>query len=601
MPDVMDIEAVKDEIAKKIVDRAKEYADAHQQFKQRATEIYYAFIGKFLSNEGPSEGEGWKSKLYPKMMKPKILAAWSQYVQAATANKGMWEVEPRGINTDRSSKAAKMMKQTMQEQADAGLMHEKLKSGALDKFLYGTLFWQAPVVEAQVQREWAVDMSSMKNAFAYMGGKPVWKAKSVTQDMPSCLHRNYFEMYPWPYAGDPQRGEGVIHRPFLSSYELSSLRDEPGFDSAVIDELLSSGPESPPTTDRTDERMTTRGWMMSKNRKGFDLIFCSGRFGASDLKGVPGFEDEKGRYAEILIWVVNHGKLGPKIIKLVANPIVGKYRPFMMSHYEQMPHEALGVGIGENSIDIAKGIGGSIRLFLDGKKMSLPQIGVNTRYFGGGTIEFSPMKIWPFDGQKPSDVLFPMTLPDNTAGLIPLIEMLERFHDEITGIPKWTTGVDSKMLNKTATGISMIMNASSQLIRGAIENMDDYIIGPTGERFYDWNMENNPDPDIKGAFIISASGISSLMQKETLNQQLMGLVSLVGNPAARQDPYMMRLIRMIGDGMGIKDVDAIMPDPDKMHAFEQGSSVAAANTLTPSAPPGAPVAHGGPGNGGMNV
>jgi hypothetical protein len=49
--------------------------------------------------------------------------------------------------------------------------------------------------------------------------------------------------------------------------------------------------------------------------------------------------------------------------------------------------------------------------------------------------------------------------------------------------------------------------------------------------------------------------------------------------------------------MGIKDVDAIMPDPDKMHEFAQQEPAAAAGTLMPSAPAGAPVA----GPGGMNV
>lgn len=596
MPEtIIDIEMVKKAIGKKVVEKADEYSDAHSQFKIRATQIYYAFIGKFLADEGPDKG--WQSKYYPKMMKPKILAAWSQYLQAQTASKTMWEVEPRGINTQAASMAAKAMKNEMQEQAGACKMTRQLASGFLDDALYGMLFWQAPLVETRISRRWEPDLSTYDSSLAYLGGNPIWKQVVTREDMPAALHRNYFEMYPWPYSSDPQKGEGIFHRPFLSQSELQELAEQPGFDADAINEILKNGPDTPPAADKTDERMTARGWQ-HKNRKGYDLVFFSGKLGGEDLRGIPGFENESGRYAEVLVWVVNSAKLQPKVIKLVANPISGKFRPFMMSPYEQMPHEALGVGVGENSVDTAKALGGGIRLYLDGKKAALPQIAINTKYFGGSVVEFSPLKIWAFDQvQNAKDAIAALTLPDMTGGLIPLIEMLERFHDEITGIPKWTTGVDSKMLNKTATGISMIMNASSQLIRGAVENIDAFIIGPTGERFYDWNMENNPKMGIKGDFIVTPSGISTLMQKETLNQQLLGLYSLVVNPATMQNPFAMRLIRMVADGMGIKDVDAIMPNPDKMRDFAQQTPGAAAATLAPSAPSAPPAMPPG----GLNV
>jgi hypothetical protein len=601
-----------DGIADAVVTRADSYQKVHDQLKRRALEIYYSFVGQFTEDEKPAED--WQSKLYPKILKPKIMAAWSQFVQAATSSKHKWEVQPRNTSTRQASTAATGMKNRMHEQAESCGLDRKLKSGSMDSFLYGTMFMQSPIVETKQHQSWVMDLGQSEMAqakIAFRSGhpieagrlmmqargkqqlaaqqKPIWTPQFDPQDTPSVIHRNYFEMYPWPYSSDIQAGEGIIHRPFIDKYELSMLRDEPGYYKDVIDELLRLEPGSPPSWSIEQDMMGARGWMNDSKRKGYDLIFFAGRLNSKDLKmnQVQGFEEDKSRFAEVLVWVINHSS-GKKVIKLIPNPIIGKHRPFLMAHYEQMPYESMGVGIGENSVDMAKSIGAAVRLFMDGKKMALPMIGINTSYFSGSTeIEFSPFKIWPFDkeGINPQEAMFPIKFADVTTGMVEFIEVLERLHDEITGIPKWTTGVDSKMLNKTATGISMIMNASSQLIRGAIENMDDYILTPIGQRFYDWNMKNSKDGDIKGDFIVNAAGLSTLMQKETLNQQLLGLLSLVVNPQVMQSPFALRLLRQVADNMGEKDVDSILPNPDKMQNFADQDPRAAAASLQPSAPP----------------
>lgn len=581
-------------IAETVFQRADSYQRMHDALKRRAVEIYFAFVGQFMDQE--SEGLlPWQSRLYTKAMKPKIMAAWSQFVQGATSAKEMWNVEPRGVNTPQSLGRAKAMKAEMHEQAQAIEYHRKLKSGSMDMFLYGAMFMQCPIVETMGSRKWVQDLGQPGDSlWEKMGkrlnagkGNPQWRPEFSNTDYPSIVHRNYFEMFPWPYSSDPQAGEAIIHRPFIDRYEMQALRDMPGYYGEIIDELLKSGEGEAPSWSNEQERMSARGWNNDSKRKGYDLVFHAGKLSKKDLENIPGFEGESGKYTEALAWCVDSKSGGKKTIKLVVNPVTGRMRPFMVAHYEQMPFESVGTGIGENSVDIAKAIAGGVRLFLDGKKMALPMVGINTSYFGGAAdIEFSPFKIWEFEQNnvQPKDFMFPIQFNDITQSMIPFIEVLERLHDEITSIPKWTTGVDSKMLNKTATGISMIMNASSQMIRGAIENIDDHVIGPSGQRFYDWNMENNPRNDIKGDFIITPNGITTLMQKESIAQQLLGLVSLVVNPQVMQNPYALRLLRIVGDNMGFKDVDSILPDPDEMEQFAGQDPRAAAQAIGVSSP-----------------
>ena len=577
-----DVDEAKDAIAQAVFDMAEECCLQHKGHKDRGLEIYSAYIGKFLDNEEPEEG--WKSKLYAKVMKPKILAAWSQSVQAMVSNKDMWEVAPReGETIDPSG-----MKARLKEAADAADLEEKLKSGMFDGFLYGTQSHQAPVVETRKTRVWKKDLTNPMSLALAMVGKPRYKPVFKQENMPSIIPRSFFEMFPWPYSQNVQAGEGVFHRPFITKYDLNDLAQQPGFDAEVIGEILKE-PAGDSRYEYVNQRMQTRGWQGSR-LKGYDLIFFAGKLGRDKLTSISGFEQENGRYIEGLFWVVNTPR-GPKIIKAQPNPTVGKLRPFLIQHYEQMPGESHGMGIGENSIDIAKSIAGAIRLFADGKKLALPMIGVDSSKLAvkGGVVEFSPAKIWDFKGISPKDAIFPIELPDMTTGLMPFIEFLERLHDEITGLPKWTTGVDSKMLNKTATGISMIMNASSQLVRGAIENMDDYILEPLGERWYDWFMEDpETDPGIKGDFIISASGLTNLMQREALNPQLLNLLTFVINPAVQSNPWALKLLRMVGENIGIKDVDSALPSPDKLMQQTNIAAGAAAGAVPVSAP-GAPA------------
>lgn len=79
--------------------------------------------------------------------------------------------------------------------------------------------------------------------------------------------------------------------------------------------------------------------------------------------------------------------------------------------------------------------------------------------------------------------------PDVTGGWLDVIRASEQFSDDDTGITKYTQGDDSSNLNKTATGISMIMSASSLPIKEVIQNIDELWIEEIVERTIEWNLK----------------------------------------------------------------------------------------------------------------
>ena len=59
----------------------------------------------------------------------------------------------------------------------------------------------------------------------------------------------------------------------------------------------------------------------------------------------------------------------------------------------------------------------------------------------------------------------------NANGLNQIIEIFRRFADETTSLPSYTHGEQTKSLNKTATGISMLMGAANVALKSTIKTL----------------------------------------------------------------------------------------------------------------------------------
>lgn len=589
------LKAEADEIKSAIADEVVKIADGkfsdfHDAMVPTWMNYYNDYIGKHVTGKEPKEA--WRARSYFKFTKVKILSAASQIISAANANSERVSTKAR----DGNEAAAARMKDKINRQFEACRMNEKIAIAAMDGLLYGTFYLQAPAAITRMEKRW-VQRSVMQRVMAGLRQLsvvvPRWDADFMAQRSPVVYNRNIFEMYPDPFATGPDDGEGIIHRPFISKHFLADLRNKKGFDQEAIDLLIKAGPSESSSNGRdgVEEKLSTRGYS-SSNRSGYDLIFFTGKFPADSLRdnGIPGFEDTYG-YIEMWAWVVKHS-LGNFLLKCIPSPLSGKGRPFHSSVFERVPYESQGVGVAENMKDIAELLNGGIRMFIDAKKLSMPQLAVNEQMLNlsGGKVTISPLKVWRFKSGDPRNAIVPIQFPDVSDGLITMIEMGERFADEITGIPKWTTGVDSKMLNKTASGMGMIMQAQGQLMRSFVENIDG-VVREIGEQFYDWNMDADGDENAKADMDIIVNGLSQVMAKDVLTSKMLQLLSYVVNPAVLQNPYAVKWLRMVGDNMGVKDVDSALPKPEELNRAGAPGAGHAALTAAGgvSAPPGANV------------
>lgn len=604
MSDKGDYKDASEEIADMLIRDADDWAKKRKPYTDQWVRTYYRYIGKYrpdqLAAMSQSDGQSndqysvpfeeggwnknnWRSTAFIKLPKVKVLGAYSQMIQSALLNKYKVEVEPKAGGGEAEKVAANAMRDTINSQLETSQIEEVLKVNLLEKTMYGSTFAQAPVVNQTINRIWVRNaMKSMMRRL--IGGGDVWEPQVDAKNQPYIYNRNLFEMFPDPFAVDIQSCKGIFHRPFIGEYELVDLAKKPGFDGKVIAEILRAGDYKQSSQDGTKAKRIARG--LGGDKEGYDLVFFSGKLNAGklDKAGLREFKDLKG-WVEVLCWMVNSGeKSNPKIIKAVPNPLAK--RPFYMSKYEQIPYELNGVGLGENVGEPCDVINGGVRLFLDSKKMALPQIAIDKNALPQGTtiVSFAPGKLWALDG-KPTDVFSSFSLPDVSSGIIPLIEVMERFLDEIS-VPAYTTGRATKNINKTASGLSMLMSQYQVQMRAALENLNS-MLEQIGHAFYDWNMEHNPDSRIKGDFIIKAAGLSTLMQKEVQNQQLMQFLQITSNPAIVQNPVTLKLLRMLGENIGIQNVDQILPRPEDLENQIKAIMASQMQTLQGVSAPGA--------------
>ena len=293
-------------------------------------------------------------------------------------------------------------------------------------------------------------------------------------------------------------------------------------------------------------------------------------------------------------------------------------RPINRAIYEAGDDEFWGVGIAENNMPVQKIINAAFRLYLEGKGRALhPVIAVKRKLFKGHEdFKLRTGKVFELeDTASPEEIKagFQVHLiPDVTDGWEKVVEIAERFSDDDTGISKYTTGNDSKSLNQTATGISMIMNAGSLPLKGVLLHIDSQWVEPCIQDLIKWNLEFlDPatvaamhDKDTAGRWMAiqmhwkdqgsldyvqwKATGAKTLMAKEVLMNKLQGFLNIVaGNQQLAQFVDLRELVEQIwaaGD-TGLtspvytdEDIERMtaeaMDQAQKMQAMQQGQALA---------------------------
>ena len=462
--------------------------------------------------------------------------------------KTMPQIEP-------AEEAAKNMQKIIHDQLEETHAISVLRHVLFEMCLLGTGVLKGPFNYEQSVHKWSLNDAGEREYTP--STKLVPRVEAV-----SC-----WDLYPDPDAVQIEDADYVIQRHIFNRTQLRDLINRPFFRKSAILDVLEGGPNYETRSYETALFDRENQEEYSKNR--FEVLEYWGTMDKYLVEeaGIEMPDDISDDLDEVQInaWISNG-----QILRLVLNPFTPARNPFMVCPYEINPYQFFGVGIPENMDDSQTIMNGHARMAIDNLALAgnLVFDVDETMLVPGQDMTIFPGKIFRRQsgqtGQALHGLRFPNTAPEN----MQIFDKFRQLADESTGIPSYSHGTTGVMATtRTASGMSMLMGAAALNIKTVIKNIDDYLLKPLGETFFQWNMQFNRDiAEIQGDLDVKAQGTSSLMQKEVRSQRLMTFMQVASNQFLAPFVKWHSIIREIAKSMDI-DPDQLVNDPEKAAIF----------------------------------
>ena len=377
-----------------------------------------------------------------------------------------------------------------------------------------------------------------------------------------------WDFHPDPSATSIEDCEYVIERHRMNRQQLRSLIMRPHFDATAVENALSKGPnyidKYYEDTIREDESET----YYQENR--FEVLEYWGVLDAKFAYEVG--IDEAKDMSEFDQLQINAWICGSEVLRCVVNPFTPARIPYQAFPFEINPYQIWGVGVAENMEDAQLLMNGHVRMAIDNLALAgnLVFDVDEASLVPGQNMDIFPGKIFRrqsgVTGTAINGLKFPNTAPEN----IQMYQISRQLADEETGIPSimhGQTGVTGT--GRTAAGLSMLMGSAGLSMKTVIKNIDDHLLKPLGESYFQWNMQFNEDGnDIEGDLEIKPRGVAAVMQKEVRTQRLTSLLQTVSNPMLAPFVKLPNLMRELAIAQDI-DPDSLVNDVNEAQVYAQ--------------------------------
>jgi len=482
--------------------------------------------------------------------------------------------------------AARRLEKLIHDQIEESNGATELRNALFESVLLGTGIIKGPFNYNKTLHRWTKNPET---------GEREYSPEDVR--VPRLEFVSIWDFYPDPKAREMDEAEWIIQRHRMNKSQLRALMKRPYFDKDAILEVLRMGFNYTKRSYEDDIKMENNNVTYTDSDQYEVLEY----WGVMDAEYVR----ESGLEVDVDIddleeLQVNAWVCGGKVIRLVLNPFTPHRLPYHAFPYEKNPYSFFGVGVPENMDDAQKIMNGHARMAIDNLALA------GSLVFDvdeGALVSGQDMSIYPgkvfrrqsgMPGQAIYGLKFPNTAPEN-------MQMFDRFRqlaDESTGIPSYShgyTGVTG--MTRTASGMSMLMGAASLNIKTVIKNLDDFLLKPLGQAFFQWNMQfYEGELAIEGDLEIKAMGTSSLMQKEVRSQRLTTFLQTVQNPAIAPFVKIPTLVKELAYSLDL-DPEEIINSPEEASIYATiiglQNQVEAAAQQSAVGPNGEPLA-GGP-------
>ena len=463
---------------------------------------------------------------------------------------------PQALELSPAQKAARRMEKLIHDQIDESKGSSEIRNALLESALLGTGIVKGPFNFNKKLNNWNMTEDGTRTY------NPL-EVRVPRIEFVSC-----WDFFPDPSATNIEECEYVVHRHKMNKSQLRQLRNMPYFNEDAIRDALMDGAnyeEKDYELNLKDDARTDDTYQSH-----FEVLEYWGIMDAEYAREVCiELSDDIDDLDEVQInaWVC-----GNRLLRAVINPFTPYRIPYHAFPYERNPYNFFGIGVAENMDDSQQIMNGHARMAIDNLAMagSLVFDVDESALVGGQSMEIYPGKIFRrqagVPGQSIHGLKFPNTAPENMM----MFDKFRQLADEQTGIPSYShgqTGVQS--MTRTASGMSMLLGASSLNIKTVVKNLDDFLLRPLGESFFQWNMQFfEGDLDVKGDLEVKATGTNSLMQKEVRSQRLTMFLQTAQSPAIAPFVKISKLVSELAYSLDL-DPDEILNDPEEAAIMAQ--------------------------------
>jgi len=510
---------------------------------------------------------------------------------------------PEALEVHPAQEAARRMEKLIHDQIEESNGSSELRSALFECSLFGTGIIKGPFNFNKTLNRWEESED----------GERVFKPVDVR--VPRIEFVSIWDFFPDPNATSMDEAEFIFHRHKFNRTQLRSLGKMPYFNRDAIRECLKMGPNY---VEQDYEHALRDDSVSAEHTSGqFEVLEYWGVMDAEYARevGMDLSEDvDDLDEVQINAWLCNG-----QLLRSVVNPFTPFRVPYQSFPYERNPYSFFGIGVAENMDDSQQIMNGHARMAIDNLALSGSLVFDvdETALVGGQSMEIYPGKVFKRQAGVPGTAINGLKFPNTSTENMMMFDKFRQLADEQTGIPSYShgqTGVQS--MTRTASGMSMLLGAASLNVKTVIKNLDDFLLKPLGESYFQWNMQFLEKVlGVTGDLEIKATGTNSLMQKEVRSQRLTMFLQTVQNPAVAPFVKMNKLISELAYSLDL-DPDELLNDPEEAAIMAQiigmqngkitGEKAAAPNQQLggmggPQAAPQGPTELGATGTGGGNI
>jgi hypothetical protein len=463
--------------------------------------------------------------------------------------------DPQALERSPAKEAARNMQVLIHDQIEESGGSSELRNALLEAALFGTGIVKGPFNYNKTLSRWTVEE-----------GERIYNPLNVR--VPRIEFVSIWDFFPDPSATSIDDCEYIVHRHRMNKSQLRALSKMPFFNKDAIRGCLQMGPNY---TEKDYEHELKDDQRTEDYGSGqFEVLEYWGIMDAEYAREV-GMElpDEVDDLDEVQVnaWVSNG-----KLLRGVVNPFTPYRLPYNAFPYERNPYSFFGIGVAENMDDSQQIMNGHARMAIDNLALagSLVFDVDESALVGGQSMDIYPGKVFRRQAGMPGQAIHGVKFPNTSQENMMMFDKFRQLADEQTGIPSYShgqTGVQS--MTRTASGMSMLLGAASLNIKTVIKNIDDFLLKPLGEAYYQWNMQFfEGQLDIQGDLEVRAMGTNSLMQKEVRSQRLTMFLQTAQNPAIAPFVKISKIVSELAYSLDL-DPDEILNDPEEAAIMAQ--------------------------------